>query len=135
MEANAKTEAGRDPRPNVRILRDHDRLEIHVDLTAEADHQFFTGFTQNISAGGLFIATNDHLPIGATFRLAFVLPGADHLFDLECEVRWARQTDMGPGLPAGMGVRFTNITDREESLIDEFISTQETLFYDDEDEL
>lgn len=133
MDSKQNSAVERDARPSVRVLREHDRLEMHVDLTMSADHQFFTGFTENISAGGLFVATQDLQPVGSTFRLAFVLPGADHLFDLEVEVRWIRQSDMGAGLPAGMGVRFTSISSNEERLIDDYIATQETLFYDDDE--
>lgn len=132
MEANQQAATSPEPRPSVSIRRDHDRLDIEIQLTAEADHRFFTGFTQNISAGGLFIATHSVLPMGDTFRLSFCLPGADTMFSLACEVRWVRQTDMGPGLPSGMGVRFLNVTPQQETLIDAFIATQETLFYDDE---
>ncbi|GMV44438.1 MAG: hypothetical protein AMXMBFR64_61540 [Myxococcales bacterium] len=133
METTTQTTASREARPSVSFRRDHDRLDIELQLTAEADHKFFTGFTQNISAGGLFIATHAFLPIGDMFVLTFCLPGADTLFCLTCEVRWVRQADMGPGLPAGMGVRFLDVTPQQEALIDDYIATQETLFYDDED--
>ena len=40
--------------PNVRAAERFD-LEVTVDL--ESDHNFYTGLTQNISSGGVFIAT------------------------------------------------------------------------------
>jgi uncharacterized protein (TIGR02266 family) len=132
MQANEQTDPRTHTGTGAAIRREHDRLDMELEVGIDTDHKFFTGFTQNISAGGLFVATHDVLPIGARFRLTFRIPGADREFMPECEVRWVRQTDMGDGMSAGMGVRFVDMSPADEALIDDYISTRETLFYDDD---
>ena len=58
--------------PNVRAAERFD-LEVTVDL--ESDHNFYTGLTQNISSGGVFIATHHLRKIGDRITLKFTLPG------------------------------------------------------------
>src|SRR4029079_19692672 len=57
-----------DSHQNVRASERYD-LEIKVDL--ESEHNFYTGLTQNISAGGLFIATHHLRRIGDRITLKF----------------------------------------------------------------
>ncbi len=57
--------------PNVRAAERFD-LEVTVDL--ESDHNFYTGLTQNISSGGVFIATHHLRRIGDRITLKFTLP-------------------------------------------------------------
>ena len=64
-------------------------LEIKVDL--ESEHNFYTGLTQNISAGGLFIATHHLRRIGDRITLKFQLPGTEESVEVETEVRWIRE--------------------------------------------
>lgn len=98
----------------------------------ESDHNFYTGFAENISAGGLFIATRDLHPIGTTFSVAFTVPTYDREVRVECEVRWQRLEDSRDrySMP-GIGVRFVNLGPVEERAINEFIKARGTLFYDE----
>ena len=115
--------------------RDKDRLDCEVEVGLLADYQFYTGFSQNISAGGLFIATHDILPIGSVFHITFRIPGVDHVFSCDAEVRWSRTYDGGTldDLQPGMGVRFVDLTDLEIGLINGYIVGRETLFHSDDD--
>ena len=74
--------------PNVRAAERFD-LEVTVDL--ESDHNFYTGLTQNISSGGVFIATHHLRRIGDRITLKFTLPGSEKVLDVETEVRWIRE--------------------------------------------
>lgn len=106
-------------------------LEVQVDL--ESEHNFYTGFTENVSTGGLFIATRDLLPIGSRFRIRFSLPTAEEPIEAECEVRWQRleQLDNADVTP-GLGVRFLDLDEKAQDAVNAFIRKRETLFYDDE---
>ena len=115
---------------NRRQQKRHDAV---LEVTAEAGHQFFTGFTENISTGGLFIATYRLLPLGSRFRLKFKVPGLDHVFEATCEVRWVREyNELVPDMQPGMGVRFLDLSPEEERLLDEALKKMTTMFYDDE---
>ena len=113
--------------------RVHSRLEMEIEVSGtESDHQFFTGFTENISAGGLFVATYETLPLGSRFYLQFSVPGVDHAFNVECEVRWLREyNEMTPQMKTGMGVSFVNLSEQEQSILNELLTKVDTLFYED----
>jgi len=119
--------------PNVRAAERFD-LEVKVDL--ESDHNFYTGLTQNISSGGVFIATHHLRRIGDRITLKFTLPGSEKVLDVETEVRWIRENtalmSAGDG-GTGMGVRFINLTPEVSAAINAFVQSRESLYYDDED--
>ena len=110
------------------------RKEFQVEVGLLADYQFFTGFTQNISEGGLFIATHELMDIGTRFEVTFEIPGIAHAFNCTCEVRWLRTYDGGSleEMQPGMGVRFVNLTEQEIGLINGYMVGRETLFHEDE---
>jgi Tfp pilus assembly protein PilZ len=63
-------------------------------------------FIQNISAGGVFIGTRLHPPVGEKVTLAFPLPMSQEHIMLDGEIVWATQQ--------GMGVKFQMIKPEEE---------------------
>ena len=113
--------------------RDHERFDYKLEISGSAKHQFFTGFTENISAGGLFIATYHTEPVGTQFNIQFTIPGLAHQFNAQCEVRWVRVYNESAPIEQmpGMGVRFLNLTDEERGMLNMFISTVETIFFDE----
>lgn len=52
-------------------------------------------FIQNISAGGVFIGTRLHPPVGEKVTLAFPLPMSQEHIMLDGEIVWATQQGMG----------------------------------------
>ena len=119
--------------PNVRAAERFD-LEVTVDL--ESDHNFYTGLTQNISSGGVFIATHHLRRIGDHITLKFTLPGSAKTLEVETEVRWIRENTalLSAGESGiGMGVRFINLSVEAQAAINAFVTSRESLYYDDED--
>ena len=117
---------------NVRAAERFD-LEVKVDL--ESDHNFYTGLTQNISSGGVFIATHHLRKIGDRITLKFTLPGSEKVLAVETEVRWIRENSalMRAENGTGMGVRFINLSAEASAAISAFVESRESLFYDDEE--
>ncbi len=116
---------------NVRAAERFD-LEVKVDL--ESDHNFYTGLTQNISSGGLFIATSAIRKIGDRITLKFSLPGSPEPVAVETEVRWIKENSAlhrADG-STGMGVRFVNLSPAAATAIQQFVESRESLYYDDE---
>jgi uncharacterized protein (TIGR02266 family) len=120
-----------DSHANVRAAERYD-LEIKVDL--ESEHNFYTGLTQNISAGGLFIATHHLRRIGDRITLKFALPGSEQPVEVETEVRWIRENSALNRVDGatGMGVRFINLSPSATAAITQFLSNRDSLYYDDE---
>ena len=108
------------------------RFEHGVEVNLESEHNFYTGFTENISTGGLFIATRDLLPIGTQTQMRFSLSGSEQL-TTQVEVRWHRlEQASDENISPGMGVRFLNLTPDQQAVINAFINQRETLFFLDD---
>ena len=104
-------------------------LEVRVDLFN--DNTFFSGFTENISEGGLFIATEVPFEIGTRLSIKLSLLGAlpdEHTV----VVRWIRPPNAIGGLPPGMGVQFEELDEEEQGKLQEFLAqrVKDTLFFD-----
>lgn len=126
-DAGGKTASYEDQREHVRV-----DLEAAVDFESESN--FYTGLTQNISTGGLFLATNKLLPIGASLRLKFTIPGRRDAIETEAEVRWVKQMSSLERVEGsqGMGLRFVSLAPEVADAIDAFTKRRESLYYDDE---
>ena len=98
----------------------------------ETESNFYTGLTQDISSGGLFIATHQLRSVGEVFMLKFSLPGHETPIEVECEVRWVRESTSleRADLGYGMGVNFRDLPPAAEAAIKAFIARRDSLFYD-----
>jgi uncharacterized protein (TIGR02266 family) len=120
---------------NIQNVRAAERFDLEVKVDLESDHNFYTGLTQNISSGGLFIATHHIRKIGERITLNFTLPGNPKPVVVETEVRWIRENSalMRAHGEQGMGVRFINLSPEAQQAIDAFLQSRESLYYDDEE--
>lgn len=105
------------------------RLERTVDLSS--DDNFFVGFANDISVGGLFVATSDPPPRGALVELVFTLPDGTRI-EAEGEVRWTREyDDRAPYAFPGVGIQFKRLPPAALTAIGRFVQEREAMFYDD----
>ena len=112
--------------------RQNSRIELGVEVNLESEHNFYTGFTENISTGGLFIATRDMLPMGTQVQMVFSLSGGTEI-RANVEVRWHRLEQTGSdGLSPGIGVRFLDLSEEQQAAVNAFIAKRDTLFFLDE---
>jgi uncharacterized protein (TIGR02266 family) len=63
-----------------------------------------TGTSENLSRGGMFVRTDELLEIGQDMSVELSFPGLLSPMRLRATVAWRRLR--GPGLPAGVGVKF-----------------------------
>ncbi|MCI5071588.1 TIGR02266 family protein [bacterium] len=92
-------------------------LNTKVHLEFEKFSGFVSEFSHNISPGGMFIKTPNPLPIGSIVSFEFKLKDSFQLIQGLGEVTWIRSNMISPDEPAGMGVRFREISDRSRDLI------------------
>ena len=110
--------------------REYERADVEVGVGVYSESNFYTGFTADISAGGLFVATYDIRPIGAEVNLEFTLPGG-HEVKVKGEVRWVKDPiDSDSDGSPGMGVKFEGLSEADRVAIEEFISNREPLFHE-----
>jgi uncharacterized protein (TIGR02266 family) len=101
-------------------------IEIEVGISSQSN--FYVGFTENLSASGVFVATYAAKPIGARVDVVLGFPDGEQM-KLSGAVRWLREasTDGWPG----MGVQFEALAPVDEARIRKFLSLRDPLFYDD----
>jgi uncharacterized protein (TIGR02266 family) len=106
------------------------RATIEAEIGFQSDTNFFTGFSEDISTGGLFLATFDLRPIGSRLNVNFTMPGG-HFISVDGYVRWVREyNELNPEVTPGMGIQFENLHPQDKEAIDSFIHQRGPLFYD-----
>jgi uncharacterized protein (TIGR02266 family) len=107
------------------------RIGLCAEITLGSDSNFFTGFTNDVSEGGVFVATVNLLPIGTQIDLAFTLPGGACI-EGRGEVRWLREHDeRNLDAFAGMGIRFVNLETAALGAITRFMAERDPMFFPD----
>lgn len=109
--------------------RKSERKDIKLDVSLYSDSNFYAGFTENLSAGGVFVATHNLLKVGHPIDLTITLPNEKQIV-AHGIVRWLREYNEASDCPPGMGIQFLNV--EGENLIGEFLSARAPLFHDDE---
>ena len=83
------------------------RIQLSAQVTVRSETNFFVGFSENISEGGMFISTKCPPDVGDRIELVVDI-GEGETMVIEGEVRWHRTTDDFQVL--GCGVQFVDLT-------------------------
>jgi uncharacterized protein (TIGR02266 family) len=111
--------------------RSTSRVPMQTQVDMSSDSNVFTGFSTNLSEGGVFVATVNLLPVGTPVDLTFTLPG-NHRITVKGEVRWTREIDdRVPDVFPGVGVRFVELGVDAAQVLHKFVAAREPLFYPD----
>jgi molecular chaperone DnaK len=101
------------------IPRDSRRVPIARRISVKFDR--FSGFIDeyvaNVSPGGIFIRTLTPEAPGQELEFEFRLGDGFEIIRGRGEVTWNRTADEGPNRPAGMGIRFTELSPGSKDLI------------------
>jgi uncharacterized protein (TIGR02266 family) len=117
----------------VEDLRRDRRVSIEVDVNLESESNFYAGIANNLSQGGLFVATYTPPPLGATVALSLKLDDK-HSFQLTGTVCWTRDPAHSTELsPAGCGIRWVALPTEAKTAITHFIeNVRDTIFHDED---
>ncbi|MFP2932228.1 TIGR02266 family protein, partial [Pyxidicoccus sp. 3LG] len=111
--------------------RRNGRVRMHTSIDMRSDSNFFTGFSMDISEGGVFIATVDPVARGTQVELDFTLPGGRPM-KVTGVVRWVRESNSRtPELMPGVGVQFTGLPPEVANAITSFVTTRDPMFFPD----
>jgi uncharacterized protein (TIGR02266 family) len=97
------------------------RVKLAVKVHLDGGSTPSTGLTQDISEGGLFVATNQSRPVGDRMKLQFQLPGSTRPLSVEAEVRWVREPPHAEAV-GGLGLRFVNLPREDAATIRAFLA-------------
>lgn len=108
------------------------RTAVELDVSLGSDHNFYAGFVENLSAGGVFVATHLLRPVGEVIELSIYVSAEEDVVKGTGEVRWLREYNEASDVPPGMGVKFLTLEDGAEAVIEKFLAQREPMFFDDE---
>ncbi len=112
--------------------RKYARYKVELDVSLRSDHNFYVGFVENMSAGGVFVATHMLRSVGEIFEIAIHLPNDDKVISGTGEVRWVREYSERSNVPPGMGVRFIHLEPGSVEAIEQFLARREPIFFDED---
>ena len=109
--------------------RRHERLSFPAEVTVKSQTNFFMGFSENISEGGLFLATLSPPAVGESITL-FIKDLHGNEFEVNGQVRWHRTVPSG--LVTGCGVQFIDLTPWAQQAFEEMMRQlrKEPLFFE-----
>ena len=112
--------------------REHLRIPLDIEVTLGSEHNFFVGWSENISEGGLFVATHQLCPLGTRLELTLAAPPQLPKTTVDVEVRWLRKTDeLTSDCSPGMGMAFVDLPPHVAQQIHAFVAhRREAMFVD-----
>jgi uncharacterized protein (TIGR02266 family) len=111
--------------------REHVRHAVVLEITFVSDSQFYVGLTENLSEGGIFVATHALRRPGTLLEVFFSLPDSPEPIRVLGEVRWVREYSPDSDAPPGFGVRFVSLRKDDASRIHAFIDHRPALLFDE----
>jgi uncharacterized protein (TIGR02266 family) len=113
--------------------RSSPRYQVQVEVGMQTESNFYTGLTQDLSGGGVFVATHQIRPVGERIKVLLTVPGQTEPFEILTEVRWVRGTSLSYSAEdPGMGLRFLEMSPRASKVIADFITQRDSLFFDED---
>jgi uncharacterized protein (TIGR02266 family) len=113
--------------------RSSPRYQVQVEVGMQTESNFYTGLTQDLSGGGVFVATHQIRSVGDRIKVLLTLPGQTEPFEILTEVRWVRGTSLSRSAEdPGMGLRFLQMSPRARKVIGDFITQRDSLFFDED---
>ena len=85
------------------------RISAVIRIDYHTTDSFFTDFADNISNGGMFIATTKPLKPGTRLSLEFLLPECDYPIHVKAKVAWSRSVP-SENQKQGIGVQFDDLS-------------------------
>lgn len=103
--------------------RRHRRYDASISVDFSDGDNFLFAYIENISEMGIFIRTEDPLPVGTELSLRFG-PNGDEPLELEGEVMWVNPLKpLGDNPNPGMGVKFRNLSPDQRERVVEVVRT------------
>ncbi len=129
-EVPSPTASRAEPSDGQQPGRQSPRLAVAVDVDLESDNTFFAGMTENLSEGGLFVATYDTFPVGTVLDIVINLLEMPPIH-ASCVVRWLRyEASSNADYAPGMGLQFVDLDEEDRRMITEFLQLREPFFMD-----
>jgi uncharacterized protein (TIGR02266 family) len=103
--------------------REHPRFEGTYHVQFKTVDELVLAYTSDLSRGGMFVKTDQFLPINAVIQVKIELPEGAGEIPAICRVAFVRDRDAAAeqNLPMGMGVEFLDLTQEALQIFEHFI--------------
>ncbi len=105
------------------------RTALEVEISLGSDSHFYTGLTNDVSEGGVFVVTYATFAVGDEIAVQFQLPTCT--VQARARVRWTRP--LTEHAPPGVGLGFVELADADRHELERFCHARAPLYYDDVD--
>ncbi len=111
-----------EPTHGTRADRRHERIPLAIEVSLTSPRSFHTGMANDISEGGIFVATHIAPDIGEVVQIFIELgtPRDRKVLTLTGQVTWIR-VPSSEGLPPGCGIKFVKPTAEQVEVIRSYI--------------
>jgi uncharacterized protein (TIGR02266 family) len=103
--------------------RKHLRVNTKLPVRFSSGEEFKKLYIENLSGGGVYIASDKALPSGSIVHIELTLDEEQQTIKVEGKVTWSNPKPQSK-LPAGMGVQFINMDRKTEALIRKLVRSQ-----------
>ncbi len=101
--------------------REDPRTLIKIKVNIEGEGAYLYDYSRDMSEGGVFICTDDPLPVGEKIKVKFILPELLEEIEAAGEVTWVNPAgSVDP--PAGMGIKFIDLSPDRQAHIQDVIA-------------
>ncbi len=100
------------------------RFKVRLPISVGPDRTRLTSsFTHNMGTLGVYIVTDDILPVGTPLALEFRLPVTDRAISCNAKVAWTNEHEAlkKPSFPPGMGVQFVDLSCEDMLAVQDFL--------------
>jgi uncharacterized protein (TIGR02266 family) len=106
--------------------RNNQRFQVDLELTLQSESTIWIGQLENVSDGGVFVASKELKPIGTEVEVTLKLPGNLLPIWAVGVVCWIRDTSGKDDTPLGMGIQFRLIADDALRRIRDFVRERQS---------
>jgi uncharacterized protein (TIGR02266 family) len=106
--------------------RNNQRFQVDLELTLQSESTIWLGQAENVSDGGVFVASKELKPIGTEVEVTLKLPGNLLPIWAVGVVCWIRDTSGKDDTPLGMGIQFRLIADDALRRIRDFVRERQS---------
>ena len=104
-----------------------DRVNQRVPIQLLVDYRSPNGsylfdFCRDLGTGGVFIQTDNPMPMGSEVSLMFTLPDSKETLEATGKVIWVQTDIPGKDIEQGMGVQFDEFSGEQRATLESFIS-------------
>lgn len=103
------------------------RFDVKIKVDYSTKGMFVSNYVTNLSKGGVFIQTEDPLPLQSRIHLTFTLPEFNVTIKAKGKVAWTYDIKKGTSaIIPGMGIKFTDLSAEHKALIEDYIGKLST---------